>query len=249
MRQKIIVGNWKMNGTLASAHEYISVLLSNLPIMEGKRVLLAVPYTVLSRMAEWCNKSPIELGVQNIFDHEFGAFTGEISAAMAHEAGAKFTLIGHSERRRLFQETDEWIHRKVVKALSCMQPIVCVGESLEERDNGKAEEVVRKQITGALHGLSSEEASRIVLAYEPVWAIGTGMHATVEIADQMHKHCRSVLWELFSEEVSQKISILYGGSVKPENIASFMQVESIDGVLVGGASLDPSNFIEMIRYI
>jgi len=249
MRQKIIVGNWKMHGTLADAHSYVKTLLPYLQSIEGKRVLLAVPFTALSRMAEWCSGSSVELGVQNIFDQEKGPFTGEISAFMAQDAGARFTLIGHSERRKIFHETDEWIHRKVVRALSCLQPIVCVGETLEERDTGKANEVIRKQIIGALHGLSMQEACRIILAYEPVWAIGTGMNATAEIANAMHKHCRSVIWELFSEEVSNKVHILYGGSVKPDNMESFVHQESIDGVLVGGASLDPSQFIQMIRHI
>lgn len=233
MRQKIIVGNWKMHGTIADAHGYVKTLLTHLATAENRRVLLAVPFTVLSRMAEWCSGSSVELGVQNIFDQEKGAFTGEISASMAHDAGARFTLIGHSERRRLFQETDEWIHRKVVRALSCLQPIVCVGETLEERDSGKAKEVIRKQIIGALNGLSMEEVSKVILAYEPVWAIGTGMNATPEIAESMHQHCRAVVWELFSEQVANQLHILYGGSVKPDNIASFAQQESIDGVLVG----------------
>jgi triosephosphate isomerase len=238
-----------MHGTLADADRYVKTVLPHLPLPSGKRVLFAVPFTVLSRMAEWCSGSSLELGVQNIFDQDAGAFTGEISASMAHDAGARFSLIGHSERRKIFQETDEWIHRKVVRALSCLQPIICVGETLEDRDQGKAKEVVRRQIIGALNGLSLNEVHRVVLAYEPVWAIGTGMHATPEIAQEMHKHSRDVLSELFSEQIANHISILYGGSVKTDNMASFMKQDSIDGVLVGGASLDPSNFIQMIRHI
>lgn len=247
MRQTLIAGNWKMNGTLSQAEKYLDILLPHLPSLK-KRVLLAVPFTLLSMMSQKAKGSSLEIGAENMSDQAMGAFTGEISCHMLQDAGASFVILGHSERRHLFQETDEFIHKKIVKAISSnMQPILCVGETLEEKDSGEAEKVLRRQISGALHGLSNEEVSRVIIAYEPVWAIGTGINATPELAEAMHKFCRGVLWELFSKEIAELLPILYGGSVKSDNIASYLQKEHIDGALVGGASLDPHSFLHIIQ--
>ncbi len=247
MRQTLIAGNWKMNGTLSQAEKYLDVLLPEISSL-GKNILLAVPFTLLSNMSQRSKGSSLKIGAENMSDQDMGAFTGEISCSMIQDAGATFVILGHSERRHLLQETDEMIHRKLVKALSLnMQPILCVGETLQEKESGEAEKVLHRQILGALQSLSLEEASRVILAYEPVWAIGTGVNATPELADAMHKFCRNVLLELFSKEIAELVPILYGGSVKPDNITSFLQKEHIDGALIGGASLDPLSFLRIIQ--
>lgn len=247
MRQTLIAGNWKMNGTLSQAEKYLETLLPQISSL-NKNILLAVPFTLLSTMSQRVKGSSLKIGAQNMSDQDMGAFTGEISCSMIQDAGARFVILGHSERRHLQQETDELIHKKLMKAISLhMQPILCVGETLQEKESGEAEKVLHKQLQGALEGLSSEEASRVVLAYEPVWAIGTGVNATPELADAMHKFCRNVLCELFSKEIAELVPILYGGSVKPDNITSFLQKEHIDGALIGGASLDPLSFLRIIQ--
>ncbi len=181
-------------------------------------------------------------------DASEGAFTGEIAAKMLLDVGAKFVLLGHSERRQLYGETDEWIQKKMVRALKDkLPPILCVGENLAERQENKTEEVVRTQIHNCLQGVSQEEMKEVILAYEPVWAIGTGMSATPEMAEETHKYCRNVIAEEWGEEVAEELSILYGGSVKPENAKTLLKQENIDGLLVGGASLSLASFSKIIN--
>jgi triosephosphate isomerase len=249
MARKIyVIGNWKMYKTAQEATDYIEELL---PHLEGvqENIYLAVPFTSIATAATFSKDSSLVIGAQNMHDAREGAFTGEIAGLMLKEAGACFVLLGHSERRHIFGETNAWIHRKVVRALQDdLQPVLCVGETLIERNEGKTEEVLRGQIVSALEGIAKEEISKLILAYEPVWAIGTGKAATPPMVEEMHLFCRSVLVDLFGKKLSQTISILYGGSVNRENISSLMEQKNVDGVLVGGSSLNPQSFLEIIKY-
>jgi len=231
-----------MHKTFVEAKEFMNVFLSNLPSSLDCKVFVAPSFPLLGLMVDLAQNCPIEIGVQNIHDHEQGAFTGEVSASLVKGMGASFTLIGHSERRQLFHETGEFIQKKLKRALvTDLQPILCIGETLEERESGKMQKVLQTQLFEALDGFSSEEVSKIILAYEPVWAIGTGKHATPEIAEEAHLFCRSQIGAKWGEPVSSKLPILYGGSVNPGNVKALMQQKNIDGALVGGASLSPES--------
>lgn len=246
-RDLIVIGNWKMYKTSRETSAYIEQLL---PKIEGCKasVFLAVPFTSIASAAASARQAKMEVGAQNMNDARDGAFTGEIAALMLKEAGASFVLLGHSERRHIFGETDAFIHRKVLRALSDdLRPVLCVGETLDERNGGETEEVLKKQIETALEGVPEEKAGELILAYEPVWAIGTGKNATPEMAEEAHAFCRQCLSELFGKRKAGQISILYGGSVKPENVRSLVSEKDIDGVLVGGAALDPESLSEIIQ--
>lgn len=246
MARKIyVIGNWKMYKTAREATDYIEHLL---PLVQDceQNIYLSVPFTSIASASTFAKKTNIVIGAQNMNDAREGAFTGEIAGLMLKEAGASFVLLGHSERRQVFGESSEFIHRKVVRAFQDdMQPVLCIGETQQERDSGKMEEVLREQISVALEGIPNEEASQLILAYEPVWAIGAGRAATPKMIEEAHAFCRLVLGDLFGKKVSGAISILYGGSVKLENIAQIMEQKNVDGVLVGGASLDPSLFAQI----
>lgn len=236
------IGNWKMYKTAREATDYIEHLL---PKIEGSsaNIYLAVPFTSIAQAANFAKQTQVVIGAQNMNDAREGAFTGEIAGLMLKEAGAVFVILGHSERRRLFGETDAMIHGKVVRALQDdIQPILCIGEDLSDRDAGKQEEILRNQIVSALEGVPKEEASRLILAYEPVWAIGTGRAATAEMVEEAHAFCRLVLSEVFGKKIAGSISIVYGGSVKPDNVLEVVSQKNVDGVLVGGASLDYNTF-------
>jgi triosephosphate isomerase len=242
----IVIGNWKMYKTAREAADYIEHLIR---LTEGSPVgiRLAVPYTAISAAYQAARDSAIQIGAQNVHDAREGAFTGEIAALMLKEAGASFVLIGHSERRHLFHETDEWIHRKVVRALQDdLQPVLCIGETREERAKGKTEEVLKRQLQ-ALADISEKESDRIILAYEPVWAIGTGESAAAKQANEAHIFCRKALSGFWSKKKAASIPILYGGSVNGKNAASFIHEKEINGILVGGASLDPQIFAAIIK--
>jgi triosephosphate isomerase len=213
-------------------------------------IVIAPPFTAIKIVADRVEGTNIDLSSQDVAAEEgFGAFTGEVSAAMLKEAGAKWAIIGHSERRQYYAETDQTVNKKIRAALNeGLSPIVCVGERLEERDQGRQEEVVREQIGGGLENLTVQDASRIIIAYEPVWAIGTGRTATPEIAEQMHAFIRSRIREMFGDRVAEEIRILYGGSVKPDNIARLIEESDIDGALVGGASLEADSFARIVNY-
>jgi triosephosphate isomerase len=249
MRKKVVVGNWKMNKSFEDAHLFMQKVVPSLPF--GKmhcRTLIAPSSPLLAPMLTWAQGSSLEIGVQNIHDQEKGAFTGEVSALLVRGMGARFTLIGHSERRRLFHEDNLWIHKKVQRALAVgLEPILCFGETLEEREKNLTEQVLKTQLLEGLQGLSEEEVSKVLLAYEPVWAIGTGKTATPKIAEETHQFCRFVLAKAWGQALSLRISILYGGSVTKEHAQALREKEDIDGVLLGGASLEEASFIDILN--
>lgn len=244
--EKIIIGNWKMYKTSREGSDFLEKIAPRLKNLE-KKVYLAVPFTAIEPLSKEAMDTSISIGAQNMNDAKEGAFTGEIAALMLKEAGALFVLLGHSERRQYFNETDQALQKKVQRALkSDLQPILCVGESLEERDGSRTEEVLKRQIETALEGLSKEAVGALILAYEPVWAIGTGKAATSEMIEKAHLICRETLEGLFGKASAKKIPILYGGSVKAQNTREITSCKNVDGVLVGGASLDPDTFTEII---
>ena len=248
MRTPLVIGNWKMNGTVAEARALAQAIRDGLKRPRGVEVMLCPPFTALAAVAEVLAGSAIGLGAQNCHWEPSGAFTGEISAPMLLELGCRMTLLGHSERRHVFHETDEEINRKVGAVLRHgLEPILCVGETEEERRQGLTFTVVEGQLRAGWAGLSVEAMTRCSLAYEPVWAIGTGVNATPAQAAEVHGYLRGLVSQLGSKELAQTIRILYGGSVKPDNAAVVMQEPDVDGVLVGGASLQAQSFIAITR--
>jgi triosephosphate isomerase len=248
MRIPIIAGNWKMNKTVREAIEFLEAVKGELDAVEGVEKVLCPPFTAISTVAQLVKGTSIKVGAQDVFWEEKGAYTGEISPVMLKEF-CEYVIIGHSERRKYFGETDEHVNRKVKAALAhSLTPIICVGENLEENEAGLTEEVVTRQVRGALAGLSSAEAGKVVIAYEPVWAIGTGKPATPEGAQAVIGGViRPLLAELFGVDVASKVRIQYGGSVDPSNIGGFLAQPDIDGALVGGASLKPKDFVEIVK--
>jgi len=248
MRRKIIAGNWKMNMLPNEAMDFITMLSQNIKNTEAE-IILCVPYTDLFYSLLTSQQTPIKIGAQNMHWEESGAYTGEISAEMLKCINVEYVIIGHSERRQYFAETDETVNKKVKTALKHeLKPIVCVGETLEQRENGYAKKVITNQTELALEGLDKEQVKRIIIAYEPIWAIGTGKTATSEDANNSIKEIRNKIKELYGEEVSSQVSILYGGSVKASNAKELFETSDIDGGLVGGASLKVSEFKEIINY-
>lgn len=246
MRKQILAGNWKMNHGPRESKAFLDSF--HVQPKKEQRIILCPPYASLAGMVEILPKG-VELAAQNIHQEEAGAFTGEVSASMIKELGVGITLVGHSERRALYNESDEIVAQKLRKALEHgLEVILCLGEQLEDRQAGKAQETVKKQLLAALSGLETEDMAAIHLAYEPVWAIGTGKTASSQDAQEMNHYIRSLIAELFDSQVAQRTSILYGGSVKVENIKELMAMDDIDGALVGGASLDPKNFAKLLDY-
>ena len=243
MRRRVIAGNWKMYKTLADTRAFFS---SFLPLVTGAEhcdIVVAPPFTAIRTAVEAAKGSSIAIAGQNVSWSKEGAFTGEVSAPMLAEAGCRYVIIGHSERRQLFGETDETVAKKTKAAITAgLTPIVCVGETLAEREAGHTEQICDRQFTNGPGALTAEEFSRILLAYEPVWAIGTGRTATPEIAAAAHQYLRSCAARRFSSPAAEALRILYGGSVKPENIQGLMAQEELDGALVGGASLEAKSF-------
>ena len=247
MRRKIIAGNWKLFGTAAETETLIKGLLKGISRRQGVEVVVCPPFTSLAEASSLLAGSHIAVGGQDMSQHESGAYTGEISAQMLLTAGATYVILGHSERRQYHAETDQLVNAKAVRALvSGLTPIICVGETLEERESGRTEQVVGGQIAGTLKGLSVEKLKKTVIAYEPVWAIGTGRTATPEMAEAVHRFIREKLAAIDSE-AAQTLPILYGGSVKPNNAAGLLSQPNIDGALVGGASLKADDFIAIIN--
>lgn len=248
MRTFLIAGNWKMNLGPADAADLINgIKEAKTEIGENVDVLVCPPFVSLSRVNDILDESDIMLGAQNIHTEDSGAYTGEISAPMLVEAGCTHVIIGHSERRQYFGETDTSVNQKTKKALEKeLIPVVCVGELLEERKAGEHMNVVATQIKGALEGISGDEAMDIVVAYEPVWAIGTGEVASPEQAQEMHAFIRSELAALYDEETADQVRILYGGSMKPGNAEELLGQPDVDGGLIGGASMKASDFSEII---
>jgi len=248
MRRPIIAGNWKMYKTAGEALELVNGLKAELKGESAVDIVVCPPFTAIAKAAEVLKGSNIAYGAQDVYWEEEGAFTGEVAPKMLTDLGCGFCIVGHSERRTYFGETNETVNKKAKAALKHgLTPIMCVGERLEERDSGKTFDVVKDHIEGGLAGFTKEDALKIVIAYEPVWAIGTGRTATPEQAQEVHKHIRSLLGKMFGEEVSSKVRIQYGGSVKPDNVKAIMAGEDIDGALVGGASLKVKDFAEIVR--
>jgi triosephosphate isomerase len=249
MRKKIIAANWKMNQTIAETENFLSAFRLEVEDVSGVDIVIAPPFTALAKLSELLGGSQkIRTAAQNMYFERSGAFTGEISAAMLRELYVKYVILGHSERRMIFGETDALINKKVLAALENeLKPILCVGETLEEREAGKEKEIIATQLRGSLANVGAEQLLEVVIAYEPVWAIGTGKTATTEQAQECHAHVREVLAELTDAATADKVRIQYGGSVKPNNAAELLAQPDIDGALVGGASLDPRSFAEIVK--
>ncbi|OGX38768.1 MAG: triose-phosphate isomerase [Omnitrophica WOR_2 bacterium RIFCSPHIGHO2_02_FULL_52_10] len=248
MRKLIIAGNWKLNKTSREAIEFVTLLKRELCDISGVDIIVCPPATALSDVQDVLTDSNIALGAQNVYWEDEGAFTGEVSAPLLKDIGVQYVIIGHSERRQYFGETDETVNKRLAAALKHgLTPIVCVGENLTEREKGRTFEVLEKQCRGGLDGLEADEVEKIIIAYEPVWAIGTGKTATAQQAQEAHKFIRDLLAEMYNDDTAQTVRIQYGGSVKPENSAQLMSQPDIDGALVGGASLKAETFTEIIK--
>ena len=250
MRPPIIAGNWKINGLLKDARDLATGLRKELgDNAGGPEVLVFPPFLHLDAVRQTLDGCPIKLGAQDVHWEAKGAFTGELSTAQLKEVGVVSVLLGHSERRHVMGETNEMINRKIKACLAAgLLPIVCIGELLEERNMGVTREVVERQIAKGLDGLTPEEVAKLVLAYEPVWAIGTGKTATPRQAEEVHHYVRKLITQKSGEAVGQGMRILYGGSVSPDNVKELMAEEDIDGALVGGASLKVDSFLKIVRY-
>jgi triosephosphate isomerase len=248
MRRVIIAGNWKMNKTVLEAIELVNGLKRELSEIENIDIVVIPPYTALSEISDMLIDSNIELGAQDVHWEEKGAFTGEISPIMLKDLGVKYAVIGHSERRTYFGETNETVNKKVKASIKAgLSPIMCVGERLEERESGKTFDVIKNHVEGGLKGISKEDVLKIVIAYEPVWAIGTGRTATPEQAEEAHKYIRTLLCRIYDESVAEDLRVQYGGSVRPDNIKDLINQQDIDGALVGGASLGIEQFVPIVR--
>jgi triosephosphate isomerase len=244
-----MAGNWKMHKNVGEAKELAQALVERTRGASDREVLLCPPFTALPAVAEVLNGSHISLGAQNMHWEASGAFTGEVSGQMLRDVGCDYVIIGHSERRHIFAESDGVLNRKVRAALGVgLRPIFCVGETLEERDAGRQEEVVERQIRTGLAELTADQVRGLVIAYEPVWAIGTGRTATPEVAETMHRYVRSLLGDIWGEPAAVAVRIQYGGSVKPDNVDVLMAQPDIDGALVGGASLVADAFGRIVLF-
>ncbi len=249
MHKPLIAGNWKMYTTIQEGVELVIRLRELLRGMDAVEVVIAPPFTSIYHLHFLVADSPIKLAAQDVFWEESGAYTGEISAKMLRDVGCEYVIVGHSERRRYFAETDEDVNRKIMALLKVgLKPIVCVGETLEEREKGRTIRVVTGQLKGALRGLGPGGIKDVVVAYEPVWAIGTGRNATPEQAEEVHNAIRELLYEEFGMDATQDVRIIYGGSVKPDNIDFLMAQPNIDGTLVGGASLKAEDFARIVQF-
>lgn len=248
-RTPLIAGNWKMYKTGPQAVNAATALAKLCTDISNPEIMIAPNFIALQQVAQIFADSPIKTGAQNLYFENQGAFTGEVSADMIKEAGAEYVIIGHSERRQIFGESDESINKKIKAAiLAGLKPILCIGETEGQRDEEKTFQVLDKQVSDGLKGFGSDDLTDLVLAYEPVWAIGTGKTANESQVDEVHQYLRSLLEKLFSKEFADHKRILYGGSVKPENASALMGIKDVDGALVGGASLDADKFINIIKY-
>ena len=247
MRTPFIAANWKMYKTVHEAVVFVKELRSIVKDIDDVEIVVAPPFTALHACAEAARNTPIGISAQDVYWEREGAFTGEVSAGMVKEAGGEYAIIGHSERRRLFSETDESVNRKLVATLGAhLTPIVCIGETLEEREAGQTLDVLDRQLKAGLDGLNGDQVGSLVLAYEPVWAIGTGRNATPQQAGEAHAHIRSRLRQWFGAGAGDHCHVIYGGSVKPDNIHELVMLPDVDGALVGGASLDVRAFADIV---
>ncbi|GAA0102225.1 triose-phosphate isomerase [Paraclostridium bifermentans] len=248
MRKPIIAGNWKMHKTIAEAVEFVNEIKGKVNNTDVEAVICA-PFILLKDLKEATKGTPIKIGAQNMHYADNGAFTGEISAPMLKELDIDYVVLGHSERRQYFNETNETVNKKVLKALEAgIDPILCIGETLEEREADKTKDVCKVQTEKALENVTAEDMKKVVIAYEPIWAIGTGKTATAEQANDVIAYVREVVKGLYGEEISEEVRIQYGGSVKPSNVSEIMNQTDIDGALVGGASLQPADFTELVNF-
>lgn len=247
MRKKVIAGNWKMNKTNAEAVEMLTELKELVKGIDNVGIIIGAPFTALSDAVKAVKGSNIAIAAENVYPKDSGAYTGEVSPSMLKAIGVEYVILGHSERREYFKECDEFINEKVKAVLAAgMLPILCIGEKLEERELGKTGEVTEAQIRGGLKDLTAEEAKKVIVAYEPVWAIGTGKTATPEMAQETHRQVRDVLVSMFGNETAEEMIIQYGGSMKPDNAVELLAQKDIDGGLIGGASLKASSFAEIV---
>jgi triosephosphate isomerase len=247
-RKLIIAGNWKMNKTVAEALDLVRDLKLDLANLKDVDIVVCPPFTALCEVSKLVLSSNIRLGAQNMSEHNSGAYTGEIAAGMLKEFSVRYVILGHSERRQYQKESDALIAKKALAAhAASIKPIVCVGETLAEREAGQTEKVLDTQVRGSLAGLSKEQMEETIIAYEPVWAIGTGKTATSAQAQEAHKFIRQLLGTIFSETVARRVRIQYGGSVKPANAKELMGLPDVDGALVGGASLETRSFGDIIK--
>jgi triosephosphate isomerase len=250
VRRPIIAGNWKMFKTIGETIDFFTAFLPLVSRVSHCDIVVAPPFTAIAAASIASSGSKVSISAQDVYFEKEGAFTGQVSIPMIRDAGCTHTIIGHSEPRQFFGETDETVNKKTRAAIAAgLKAIVCVGETLAERDGGKAEAVVRRQIGSGLAQLTEPDLSSIIIAYEPVWAIGTGRTATPEVAAGMHGEIRKTIGEIWGSNAASAIRILYGGSVKPNNISELMHREDIDGALVGGASLDPASFALIVNYL
>ena len=248
MRKPIIAGNWKMNNNIEESLKLVEEI-KVINLNKDVEAVLCVPFTDLKDVKEAIKGTDIKLAAQNMHWEENGAFTGEISPNMLNELGVDYVLIGHSERRQLFNETDETVNKKIISALAHnICPIICVGETLEERETNKEKQIVKDQVTKALKNVDKISAEKIVIAYEPIWAIGTGKTASSDQANEIIGYIRTIIGEIYSETEKEIIRIQYGGSVKPDNVTELMGKSDIDGALVGGASLKAEDFAKLINF-
>jgi len=249
MRKKIVAANWKMNMMQAESARFVESLLLEIGDMADVEVVIVPPFTAIAKVMEALGSAQnIKVGAQNMYWERSGAFTGEISAALLRDLFVHYVVLGHSERRRLFGETNEIVNRKVRAAHEAsLRPIVCVGETLDQRDRGNVDKILSIQLRGSVAGLESKQLQETVIAYEPVWAIGTGRNATPEQAQEAHAFIRRTLRDIADDTTAERVRIQYGGSVKPENARDLMSQPDIDGALVGGASLDPRSFAQIVN--
>jgi len=247
MRTPFIAGNWKMFKTVIEATTFVTDLRAAVKGASGVQIVVGPPFTAIHAAAQAARGSNIEVSAQDLYWEKQGAFTGEVSATMIKEAGATYVIIGHSERRQLFGETDAIVNRKVQSAIAQgLTPIICIGETLEERERNETFAILDRQIKNGLDGVTAEQVAALVIAYEPVWAIGTGRNATAAQAGEAHAHIRTRLRQWFGADVADKCRVIYGGSVKPDNIRELIAEPDVDGALVGGASLDVKSFAEIV---
>jgi triosephosphate isomerase (TIM) len=247
-RRLIIAGNWKMNKTVAESLDLVNGIKRELANVKEVDIVVCPPFTALSEVSKAILNSNIRLGAQSMSEHGFGAHTGEIAAGMLKEFSVRYVILGHSERRQFQKETDDLVAKKALAAHgAALKPIVCVGETLAEREGGQTEAVLDRQVRGSLAGLSKEQMEETTIAYEPVWAIGTGKTATPAQAQEAHAYIRRLVGKLFDESVARRVRIQYGGSVKPSNARELMALPDVDGALVGGASLEDRSFADIVR--
>jgi len=248
MRRIIIAGNWKMNKNIGESIDLANSIKRSLYDIGEVEIAICPPYTSLSDVKEVIMETNIKLGAQDCYWDRCGAFTGEVSASMLKDVGCEYVIIGHSERRQFFGETNETVNKKAKAVLKeGLRPIICVGEKLEERKSGKTFEVVKDHVANSLAGFAKEDMLKTVIAYEPVWAIGTGVNATKEQAEDVHQYIRKLLKDMFGLEVAKSVRIQYGGSVKPDNIKELISQEDVDGALVGGASINADSFVQIVK--